>query len=362
MPIETITQIRSWPKFVRMEVYDNSGASSLALKSRDQSTTPNFLRRLLCKRLKAILDTCGATLGQEIKLDKSAIVFSKNTNSKIRCTISHDLGIKEVSKHDKYLGLPTDVMRSKCEVLALIKDNVWQTLWGWNEQLLSSAGKEVLIKSMVQAIPTYSMDSFGFRNTLISEIQSTISNDRPIHWVSWNKLCVHREDGGMSFRLLEEFFWQDEMELIRSIAIGDNRKDKLVCHYSMNGAFTVKSAHHLTHSLSFGGENEPSGSHGTAGNAWKKLCELGIPNKVCSKARQTWALSFLTSRIRPDNASDITSYLMDLLFCIPNHARESASIILWSIGMQRTEMFLKEAAKQGYFEANFDGAFFPNES
>jgi hypothetical protein len=41
-----------------------------------------------------------------------------------------------------------------------IRDPVWKRIQGWLELLLSAAGKEVLIKIVAQAVPTYSMACF----------------------------------------------------------------------------------------------------------------------------------------------------------------------------------------------------------
>ena len=48
-----------------------------------------------------------------------------------------------------------------------IKERIWKKLQGWKEKLLSQAGREVLIKSIIQAIPTYSMSCFKLPKGLI---------------------------------------------------------------------------------------------------------------------------------------------------------------------------------------------------
>lgn len=46
----------------------------------------------------------------------------------------------------------------------------------WKEKLLLKAGKEVLIKEVAQAIPTYTISCFKLSDTLCEELMSTICN------------------------------------------------------------------------------------------------------------------------------------------------------------------------------------------
>lgn len=52
------------------------------------------------------------------------------------------------------------VGRNKRASLNYIKDLVWGKLQGWKEKLLSQAGKEVLLKVVVQAILAFAMSCF----------------------------------------------------------------------------------------------------------------------------------------------------------------------------------------------------------
>jgi len=61
---------------------------------------------------------------------------------------------------EKYLGLPVHVGKSKTSTFAYLTDLIWKRMQGWNEKLLSWAGKEILIKAVAQAIPTFAMGCF----------------------------------------------------------------------------------------------------------------------------------------------------------------------------------------------------------
>lgn len=50
------------------------------------------------------------------------------------------LGVKEVERHDRCLGLPTLIGRSKSQVFRFVRDMVWKKLKGWKEKALSKGG------------------------------------------------------------------------------------------------------------------------------------------------------------------------------------------------------------------------------
>ena len=84
------------------------------------------------------------------------------------------LHVHKESLSERYLGMPTDVGHSKNGTFKYLRDRVWDKIKGWMEKLLSSAGKEVLIKSVAQAIPVYSMSCFRLPRGLCENIMSII--------------------------------------------------------------------------------------------------------------------------------------------------------------------------------------------
>ena len=80
----------------------------------------------------------------------------------------------EILHYDTYLGLLSLIGRHKKESLDYIKERVWRKLQGWGEKLLSQASREVLIKAVVQAIPTYTMSCFMLPLGLCHEIEGFI--------------------------------------------------------------------------------------------------------------------------------------------------------------------------------------------
>ena len=94
-------------------------------------------------------------------------------------------------------------------------------LASWKEKLLSNAGKEILIKVVAQAVPAYTMSCFKLPNTPCDELTGMVKQfwwgqkkqERKLAWMSWEKMYLTKEEGGMGFKDLKSFnlfFWQNK--------------------------------------------------------------------------------------------------------------------------------------------------------
>ena len=81
-----------------------------------------------------------------------------------------------IKHQEKYLGLPSLVGRTKKSTFNSVKDKLRKKLAGWKGKLLSKTGKEVLIKVVAQAIPTYTMSVFKLPKSLCEDLTSMIRN------------------------------------------------------------------------------------------------------------------------------------------------------------------------------------------
>ena len=151
--------------------------------------------------------------GQKLNREKTTMFFSKATLEERKLEIIEALGVSEVKEYEKYLGLPAVIGRNKKVSLNFIKERVWNKLQGWKEKLLSQASREVLLKAVVQAIPSFAMGCFKLPSRLLNDIEMMIrkfwwgqrGNQRKIHWKNWETLCKPKALGGMGFKDLEKF-------------------------------------------------------------------------------------------------------------------------------------------------------------
>jgi hypothetical protein len=143
-------------------------------------------------RLSNLLECYDRASGQLLNKEKTSLFFSRNTSQEARECIQRLSGVPSTQRYDKYLGLPTLVGKSRVREFQNIKDRVWKRLHDWKIKFLSQVGKEILLKAVIQAIPTYSMSIFLLPKGLCTDINSMMQkfwwghkeNDSKIHWMS----------------------------------------------------------------------------------------------------------------------------------------------------------------------------------
>ena len=126
------------------------------------------------EELSNLLEVYCQASGQRINREKSSIFFTKGCPQATRDTVKGILHVDNESLNERYLGMPTDVGNSFNGTFKFLRDRVWSKIKGWLEKILSAGGKEVLIKSIAQAIPVYSMACFRLPWGLCNHINSLI--------------------------------------------------------------------------------------------------------------------------------------------------------------------------------------------
>ncbi|GAA0147260.1 hypothetical protein LIER_36485 [Lithospermum erythrorhizon] len=160
--------------------------------------------------IKRILGDYENLSGQKVIVGKCLVSFSTRTPTSIRETIVANMGIREVRDQGKYLGLPSQIGRTKKEIFRYIQSKVDSQIRGWKGKLLSQAGKEEMLKSENE------------------------EEDNGIHWKAWDKVCQDNIHEGLGFKdlecmnlaLMEKQGWRvatHEASLLFKLLMGDGR-------------------------------------------------------------------------------------------------------------------------------------------
>lgn len=163
--------------------------------------------------LMGILSRYDAVTGQVLNPEKSSIIFGKTISVENKTKVKQKTRIEAEGGDAKYLGLLESISGSKVKVFSYLKEKLGKQISSWHAKTLSQGGKEVLIKAVASALPVTAMSVFKLPTTLLGNLASAIASfwwsnvehKRKIHWISWDKMCLPKELGGMRFRDLESF-------------------------------------------------------------------------------------------------------------------------------------------------------------
>lgn len=189
-----------------------------------------------------IMNLYSKASGQVMNPDKSSIQFSPNVDIITRNRVEGILGVK-TGRVGNYLGLPSMEGRNKREILGFIKSRMINKIQGWGHIFLSRAGREVLLKSIIQAIPTYTMGVFLLPQTLVKEVEvimnsfwwkGKLGRGSGIHWKSWDRLSIPKWWGGMGFRKMREF----------NLALLSRQSWNFVCNPTSLAARVIKARYY----------------------------------------------------------------------------------------------------------------------
>ena len=118
------------------------------------------------------------------------------------------LGFSATTNLGKYLGFPLKHPGRQRHDFGAILDRVKKKLAGWKANMLSMAGRMVLIQALTSAIPSYVMQSNLLPNKILSGIDRVNRNflwgssdhKKKMHWVNWNTVTKAKELGGLGLQ------------------------------------------------------------------------------------------------------------------------------------------------------------------
>ncbi|XP_021756633.1 uncharacterized protein LOC110721751 [Chenopodium quinoa] len=94
-----------------------------------------------CSKIADIIRMYERASGQKVNLDKTEVAFSKCVTIERRHEIVDTLGVREVDRHEKYLGFPTIIWKSKRAIFACLKERIWKKLNGGKRSCCRNRGR-----------------------------------------------------------------------------------------------------------------------------------------------------------------------------------------------------------------------------
>ncbi|XP_056842907.1 uncharacterized protein LOC130495523 [Raphanus sativus] len=128
-----------------------------------------------CQAILVILKEYEKVSGQQINFEKSSIQFSHKIDEDTRQELRDILGIQNRGGMGTYLGIPESLGGSKVHVFGFVQERLNNRVNGWTFKFFTKGGKE-----------------------------SPSGNTKGLHWKSWDKVCLHKDDGGLGFRDLTD--------------------------------------------------------------------------------------------------------------------------------------------------------------
>lgn len=109
--------------------------------------------------IRNLLFTYEIISGQKDNYHKSEICLSRNVAADMRSYVCDTLNVKQVQNNGRYLGMPFVFGQDRCKAFRNIIEKLWSRS-SWCSKSLSIAGKEILAKTVLRALPTYLMSCF----------------------------------------------------------------------------------------------------------------------------------------------------------------------------------------------------------
>ncbi|KAL9668531.1 hypothetical protein QQ045_006065 [Rhodiola kirilowii] len=141
--------------------------------------------------IKAVLAEYEYLAGQKVNYNKSELVLSPSTSAAIKHSFQSSLSVPIVEGHKRYLGLPLHLGRKISANFVQLIDQARAKSKPWYTSVLFSGGREVLIKSVLLAIPQYHMQCFRIPKGVLNQYQSLVKqfwgsgkqHSSAMHWL-----------------------------------------------------------------------------------------------------------------------------------------------------------------------------------
>lgn len=165
--------------------------------------------------------------GLKINFSKSKLFVNKSDTSVADGWAKH-IGCEIGTWPLSYLGVPIGDSHKKKRFWTPLTSKVKTRLAQWKSKFLNKAGRLILIRAVMNAMPVYWMGLFKVPGGIINEIDKVkrrffwgeyLSGDswsKKLHTINWNMVCISKTSGGLglsflthkNISLLVKWFWK----------------------------------------------------------------------------------------------------------------------------------------------------------
>ncbi|CAJ2652147.1 unnamed protein product [Trifolium pratense] len=147
--------------------------------------------------------------GQIINVSKSTL-YSGGISQVRLAHIANLIGFNIGSLPFIYLGVPIFKGKPKTRYFYPIADRIKSKLSAWKASLLSIAGRVQLVKSVIQSMLVYSISVYSWPVSILKSIETWTRNfiwsgdinQKKLVTVSWKRVCLPPDEGGLGLRSL----------------------------------------------------------------------------------------------------------------------------------------------------------------
>nr|XP_027127775.1 uncharacterized protein LOC113743906 [Coffea arabica] len=166
------------------------------------------------KKVMSVLENYCGVSGQQLNYQKSCFIDHDALTLPRKRVISQISGFHVKSLPIRYLGCTLYSGRRKRSYFSDICTSVAKRVLSWKENLLSSGGRLVLLKSVLSSLPIHvlaaSTPPKGVLRTLekafANFLWGTTEKGSRYHWIAWDSLCKPYAEGGVGVRALTDAF------------------------------------------------------------------------------------------------------------------------------------------------------------
>ena len=138
----------------------------------------------ICDVILEVLQTFCMESDQKISSEKSRIYFFSNVGKELKERVCEKLGMFETNNFGKCLGFPLKHKGAPRGQYNFVVDRVIKKLVGWKKKFLSFAGRAMLVKSVMLAIPNHVMQGAALPRHLCDKLDKI---NRDFLWGSTNE-------------------------------------------------------------------------------------------------------------------------------------------------------------------------------